>query len=138
MCREKQCINPKRDPCALFSGVMVHAYSFFTFSSKENDEDDKIAVTTSVATPSHRQTADEEKLLTLLTNEIDPKPPVGRNADVFSSSTQVASTSMEPESATETDDGIMTIGRRDTDKSVVLVSQINTTFSLFKSLCFWC
>lgn len=109
---------------------------FFTFSSNESDEDDEKPVLTSVATPSHRQTADEEKLLTLLTNEIDPKPPVGRNADVFSS-TQTAPTSTEPVTDEETDDD-MDIGRRDTDKSVILVSQIHTTFGLLKSLCFWC
>lgn len=93
-------------------------------------------VSTSVSPPSHRQTADEEKLLALLTNEVDPKPPVGRNADVFSS-TQVPVTSTEPVSARETEDD-MAIGRRDNDKSVVLVSQIHTTFSLLKSLCIWC
>lgn len=91
----------------------------------------------SVAPPSHRQTADEEKLLALLTNEVDPKPPVGRNADVFSS-TPVATTSTEPFSDSETDNDDLNIGRRDTDKSVVLVSQIHTTFGLLKSLCFWC
>lgn len=94
--------------------------------------------TTTEASPvleaTHVHTKQEEKLLGLLTNEVDPKPPVdnfGRDVRRVSevTTTQKITTISKPTT-------LDNVERRDSHD--IVAANIVKTFNILHVLCFWC
>lgn len=81
----------------------------------------------------HQHTAQEEKLLGLLTNEVDPKPPVD---DLGRDVRDVPDANLAKISTVSSVATLENVERRDSQD--VEAAQIVNTVNILHVLCFWC